>query len=70
MSKYPKINSRVKCRAKKFKSQDGKKCFICGVRTDGKTEIEVDCFRGNDEIVAVCNLHTNQEIIEKYRVQS
>lgn len=76
MSKYPKINMRVKCinisvncRAKKSKSQDGKKCFICGTRTHGRAEIEVDYFRGNDEIVYVCNDHTNLELIEAYKKQ-
>jgi hypothetical protein len=32
-----------------------KPCYLCGTRTVGRVDIEVNQFRGDDEVVKACN---------------
>lgn len=62
MKKYPAIGSK-----KPAKNLGGLPCIICGAPTTGKVEIEVSYFRGDDEVVRVCDVHQKQhdkEILE------
>ena len=50
MSKqYPRIGSKTKPRG--IKKQ--KTCRVCGVLSNGYVEIEVNQFRGDDEVISV-----------------
>jgi len=61
---YPAIG-----RKKKPKNAGGLPCIICGIPTTGKVDIEVNWFRGDDEVVRVCAKHQkghDPEIIVAY----
>ena len=47
---YPRVGSKTKPRG--IKKQ--KPCRVCGVLSNGYVEIEINPFRGDDEIISVC----------------
>lgn len=53
LAKYPRINHAPT----RLKPTSQALCWICGKRAEFKVEIEVNWFRGDDEVVRACAEH-------------
>jgi hypothetical protein len=53
--KYPRLGQRTKDHRGSGPHKKGKLCLLCKAQTLGKVTIETDIFRGNDDVVAICN---------------
>ena len=53
-NKYPRLGD---FRRSPDWSKGGLPCIVCGTPTTGKVDVQVNNFRGDDEVLRVCNAH-------------
>lgn len=51
---YLKMGKRIKENKEAQERGAGKPCLLCGNKTTGKVEVQINIFRGDDEVEPIC----------------
>ncbi len=60
---HPNVSDRIKPRT----MQGGSPCIVCGKNTQGKAIIQVNIFRGDDDVVRACPSESGVSIAQAYK---
>ena len=66
---YPRFGNGTKPNPKNIKQTQFKKCFVCGLSPASRRDVQVNWFRGDDEVPNLCISHWDdmEAIVNKWR---